>query len=230
MKLAKPLLAVCGLGLFALQSGASEIWSSNFAVSGGLDGGSQLQTGNQLVYAADVQGWSSSGFHAAHAVEVTPSNWALMVYSGNDPSEANTYTLNTGFGANSADTSYWVEYQIAPTVSQTPSQASSSANVMLISVLNPLNQVVASTLVSPGTWDGTQTFHQGYFSYIGNGTGDVRLQITSGDAGTSEFDGAIYQIGFWDSQPSTAPEPASCLMMGLGLAGVALVGVRRLVC
>ncbi len=216
------LLAVCGAGFFACQSYASELWSSNFIITSGIFDGTQFQTNNPLVYNATVQGWSSSGFHAAHSVEVGTNDWALMVFSAGG-ADANLYTLNTGFAANTAGTNYWVSYQIAPTVYQAAGQQTGASNVLRVSVLNPADQTVATTLVSPGAWDSTQTFQQKYFSYVGNGTGDVRLQITSGDAGTGVFDGAIHEIAFWDTQPNftSVPEPASYTLMGFGILAVA---------
>jgi len=189
----------------------------NGIYSGLYDSGTQYQTGNFIKYQASLVGWTHSGFNAIHALQVSADNWALMVYSGGDP---NTYTMDTGFSANSPGVSYWVSYDVAPTVYVTSGQATRIEDSLRISVLNPSGNTVASNNVSTGAWDGSQAFHQEFFSYIGDGSGDVRLQITSGNPGSGYFAGAVDNIAFESTQP--VPEPTGTLLFGAGMVGIAL--------
>jgi hypothetical protein len=74
------VLAAVFTGVFAHESNADILFSSDFIISGGIADGTQYQSGNTLEYNASVAGWTSSGFHAAHAVQITDDNWALMIF------------------------------------------------------------------------------------------------------------------------------------------------------
>lgn len=186
-----------------------------------------IQSGNTLVFNSSVVNWTVQGFHSAHAVEVEANDWALMVFSG-FANNANVYTLDNGFAASDSGTQYWVSYNIAPSVYQASGEATLSNDVLQVNVLNPLNAVVASTTVAPGAWNGTQTFQQKYFSYIGEGSGDVRLKITSGNPNSGRFAGAIYDIAFESAEPTAPiPEPSSFALIATGMLGAACVQHRR---
>ncbi len=217
-------LAVSFAGLGASQSRAEVItaFDLNGITGGEYDGGTQYQTGYPIKYNASLTGWSYSGFHAIHALQVTSDNWALMVYSGGEP---NVYTLDSAFSCNTLGTQYWVSFDIAPTVYVDSGQATRASDQLRISVLNPGDQAVASTDVAPGAWDGSQEFHQAYFSYFGDGTGDVRLQITTADPGNGYFAGAVDNIAFESSQP--IPEPSTYALIGMGALGIASAYRRR---
>ncbi len=216
------LVAVLWLAHFVAASRADVIASFDLnGITGGqYDSGTQYQTGLSIKYNASLTGWSFSGFNAIHAVQTSPDNWALMVYSGGDP---NVYTLNTAFSCNTLGIRYWVSFDIAPTVYVTSGQATRDSDQLRISVLNSLDQAVAFTDVTPGAWNGIEEFHQAYFSYLGDGTGDVRLQITTTNPGSGFFAGAVDNIAFESSQP--VPEPKTCTLIGLG--GFALVLALR---
>lgn len=184
---------------------------------GFYDSGTQYQTGNFIKYQAALTGWTYSGFNAIHALQIGADNWALMVYSGGDP---NTYTLDSGFAANTFGITYWVSYDIAPTVYVNSGQATRDVDRLRISVLNAVGGTVASNDISTGAWAGSQAFHQEYFSYVGDGIGDARLQITSGNPGSGYFAGAVDNIAFESTQP--VPEPASALLLVAGTTGMVL--------
>lgn len=120
-----------------------------------------------------------------------------------------------------------MSYQISPAVYQTSGQATTLNDSLLVSVLNPNGDVVASTSAAPGAWAGTENFQQQYFSYIGDGSGDVRLQITSGDPDAGTFAGAIDNIAFWSSVPTPVPEPSTFGLAGIGALGLAWKLRRR---
>lgn len=222
------VLAVCLASLFigAAQAETIAFFDLNGITGGQVDSGTQYQTGYSITYNADLTGWSKSGLNTVHALQITPSNWALMVYSGYDVPSANVYTLNSTFAANALGVRYWVSYDIAPTVYVNSGQATQAGDALRISVLNGSNAVVAYNDVAPGAWMGSQAFHKAYFSYLGDGTGDVKLQITTANPGNGYFAGAVDNISFESTQPAV-PEPSTYALLGLGLAGLAALKLRR---
>ena len=176
----------------------------------------QYQTGNQLVFGASMTGWTHSGFNAIHAFRWSPTNYAVMIYGNNQ------LTMNTGFAANDLGVTYYVALDIGATVYSTPSQATAAGDAVRINLLNSANQVVATQDFAPGAWNGTQTFTRMAFSYVGTGSGVVRLQITNSNPANPRFAGAVDNIAFWDSNPVPAPAALS-----LFAAAGALTGSRR---
>jgi MYXO-CTERM domain-containing protein len=175
----------------------------------------QYQTGNQLVWGASMHGWTHSGFNAIHGFRHTPTDYAVMIYGNNQ------LTMTTGFAANDVGVTYYVALDLGATVYTTPSQATAAGDAVRINLLNSANQVVATSDFAPGAWTGTQTFTRRAFSYVGDGSGLVRLQITNSAPSSPRFAGAVDNIAFW----STDPVPAPGAIALLGLAGLA--GSRR---
>jgi hypothetical protein len=100
-----------------------------------------------------------------------------------------------------------------------------------VELLRNDNSVLASNSVAPGAWSGVQTFNQAYFSYTGDGSGPLRIRLSSGNTQT-RFAGAVDNMAFWDSvpTPSTVPEPgqvaASLLLVG-GIGGYVFLKRRK---
>lgn len=209
----------CAVVLLAgsVISKAETLWESDFQVTGTYSD-PQYQTGNFLYYNGVVSGWTSSGFHSAHALLRDGNDWALMVFSGWDAASSNSYTLDVGFAANSVGVTYWVAYDVGATVYANGDQMTTVNDSLRISVIDSTNTEVAFGLVYPGAWNGSQTFHQAYFSYVGTGSGNVRLVIASGNPGSNRFAGAVNNISFQDSQP--VPEPSTSLLL---LGGVVVL-------
>lgn len=198
------------------QTQADMVWESNFEVTGGLSG-SQYQTSNTVWAFSDITDWDKAGVNAAHALQRDGTDWALMIYSGDNPSNGNVYTQGIGFAANTLGVTYWVAFDIGATVWASAVQASTSSSLLRFTVIDGSDDVVASQDFAPGAWEGVQVFRQEYYSYIGTGTGPVRLQLSAGDAGSNSFSGAINNVSIWNSQP--VPEPSSvALFLGGGLA------------
>ena len=183
----------------------------------------QYQTGNWLVYSADFADWNKSGFNATHAIQLSGAihggvgDYAIMIYGDN------VLTQETAFAANDQGTTYYVSYDIGPTVYTEPSQATQAGDTFLLELLRNDNSVFSSNYVAPGAWSGAQTFAQTYFSYQGDGSGDLRIRLSSGNTQT-RFAGAINNVAFWDSQP--VPEPSTYALFGLG-AIVLVIAARR---
>ncbi len=211
----------CAVGVMTVLAGATSA-SAGVLKFLDLDGiynaqvsTTQYQTGNPLIYGASMADWTHSGFNAIHGFRWSPTNYAVMIYGNNQ------LTMNSGFAANDAGVTYYVALDIGATVYSTPSQATAAGDAVRINLLNSANQVVATQDFAPGPWNGAQTFTRMAFSYIGDGSGAVRLQITNSNPANPRFAGAVDNIAFWDSNPVPAPGAAALL----GLAG--LVGGRR---
>lgn len=182
----------------------------------------QYQTGNQLVYGATLTDWTKSGFNAVHAIQLSgttpggPGNYGIMIFADN------LITQQTAFAANDLGTTYYASYNIGPTVYATPSQATQAGDQLRINLLRGDNSILASSVVAPGAWQGVQTFSLAYFSYVGDGSGPLRLQMRSEQPGNGRFSGAVDNMAFWDTVP--VPEPAA---YALALTGLACGGYSR---
>lgn len=177
----------------------------------------QYQTNNQLVYNANLTDWSKSGFNSVHAIQISsnPLNWAIMIFGDN------LITQQTAFAANDAGKTYYASYDIGPTVYANANQATQADDFLRVNLLNSLDQVIATTVVAPGAWNGVQTFSQAYFSYVGDGTGLVRLQMRSDNPASGRFSGAVDNFAFWDSEPTNSvPEPSTFLLLSVGISGI----------
>ena len=181
----------------------------------------QYQTGNPLVYQASITNWVVSGFHAAHGMQLSPVNWAVMIYGDNKMTE------QTGFSANQAGVTYYMSYDIGPTVYSAPSQQTQNSDALEIQVLRADGTVLADNTVHPGAWSGTQTFSRQYFSYTGDGSGDVRMSVFSATPGSGDFAGAIANMSLWNSVPNSVPEPSTYALFGLGALGLVFVASRK---
>ena len=176
----------------------------------------QYQTNNQLVFGATLTDWTKSGFNAVHAIQLSgttpggPGNYAIMIFGDN------LITQQTAFPANDAGKTYYASYDIGPTVYANPGQATQAGDQLRINLLRNDDSILASSVVAPGAWQGVQTFSQAYFSYVGDGSGPLRLQMRSEQPGNGRFSGAVDNMAFWDTAP--VPEPSTYAMALAGLA------------
>lgn len=200
------------------KSFAGVLMTFNFDdVTGASISTTQSDTGNRLVYNATYGSFDRSGFNAIHAIQLSGAthggagDYAVMIYGDN------VVTQKTGFAANSSGTTYYVSFDIGPTVYSSMSQATQAGDTFRINLLRADNSLLATRDVTPGAWAGVQIFNRSYFSYVGDGTGDVRLQLQSGNTLT-RFAGAVDNMSFWDSVPTAIPEPSSGALLSAGLA------------
>ena len=195
-------------------------------VTGASISTTQSDTGNRLVYNATYGSFDRSGFNAIHAIQLSgvthggAGDYAVMIFGNN------VVTQKTGFAANSTGTTYYVSFDIGPTVYSSMAQATQAGDTFRIKLLRSDDSMLTSMDITPGAWAGVQTFNREYFSYVGDGTGDVRLQLESGNTQT-RFAGAVDNMSFWDSVPTAIPEPSSGALILLGLATLIKKRIRK---
>ena len=117
---------------------------------------------------------------------------------------ANAVTLNTGIDANGAGREYRVSFAASPSIWAGASQATADDDGLLLQVLREDATVLAWHVHRPGAWTGkhdSQKFKAASFVYKGDGTGNVKLHITSSDY-TGRFGGAIDDLTVEESATS----------------------------
>ena len=174
-----------------------EVFVESFGGFKGNQNATQFKSGLNVAHDGKVHGWDGSGRGTMHAVdrsfkggEVTPSDWAIMIF------EDNVITSNT-MAANVAGTSYHVSFETSPAVysAMNPDQATKAGDGLLIEVLRADNSVLASTTNAPGAWTGKMTFTPASLQYKGDGSGDVRVRIGPAKTMNSgRFRGAVDNI------------------------------------
>jgi hypothetical protein len=117
--------------------------------------------------------------------EVTPSDWAIMIFKDN-------VITSSEISANASGKSYQVSFEAAPAVYADPSQATKTGDALLVEVLRKDGSVLKSFEHAPGAWSGKSEFATTQFSYQGDGAGDIRLRIrAAGNKTDDRFIGAI---------------------------------------
>jgi hypothetical protein len=118
---------------------------------------------------------------------------------------ANAVTLETGISANGEGREYRVSFSAAPSVWADANQATANGDGLLLQILRQDATVLAWHVHRPLAWSGkkdAQKFEAVSFVYTGDGTGDVKLHITS-SAYTGRFGGAIDNLTVEESGTST---------------------------
>jgi len=172
-----------------------EVFVESFGGYKGTQNEKQADTALYLAHDGKVSGWAHSGSGAMHAVdrsfkggEVTPSDWAIMIFEDNVITSEN-------IEANVAGKSYQVSFQASPAVYAQKFQATQAGDALLIEVLRKDGTVLKNFKHAPGTWNGKAEFGATAFDYKGDGSGDVRLRIgPAGNKISGRFHGAIDNI------------------------------------
>ncbi len=112
-------------------------------------------------------------------------------------SEANSLTLTRAIEANQKGAHYEIRFQAGPSVWAAAPQRTLARDGLQIDLLREDGSVLIGFRHNPGPWSGTkdsQKLKAAKFSYIGDGSGKIRLRITSATPGSSRFGGAIDDI------------------------------------
>lgn len=118
----------------------------------------------------------------------------LMIPGG---SEANVLTLQKPVAANDSDTDYELKFEVGPSVWAGAAQQTTADDGLQIDLLREDGSVLSGFRHDPGPWSGTkqaQRLTPVRFNYTGDGSGDVRIRVTSATPGSSKFAGAIDDI------------------------------------
>jgi hypothetical protein len=117
--------------------------------------------------------WYKAGSRVEYAVDRTGSgDYALMLW------DDNIITLVNGINANEASATYYVDFVAGPTVYSDGYQATSAFDGIVVDVLRANDTVLATYTYLPGAWAGDQSFATNGFTYVGDGTGPVRLRLS----------------------------------------------------
>lgn len=166
--------------------------AANFDDILNLPSDTQYQTGLPIVSGASPAGWDKQGLDAVWLVNygTTSANWAVMMPAGNN------MTLTSGIDANDLGVAYRVSFDLGAAVGHDAKTATQTSDMLALRIIDVGNDWVAQTEMAPGAWTGTQTFNRRSFTYLGNGTGPVRLRVESSAGATSSaiFVGAIDNI------------------------------------
>ncbi len=109
-------------------------------------------------------------------------------------SEANVLTLENTIAANEKGTPYEVSFKAGPSVWAAAFQRTTAADGLQIDLLREDGSVLTGFRHNPGAWSGTrdsQNLKPARFSYTGDGSGGIRIRITSASPGSGRFGGAI---------------------------------------
>jgi len=148
------------------------LWE-NFSGYAGNQNDLQYQTGLKVAYGGNVSSWTKAGSGVIHAVDRTGSgDWAVMFWTDN------SITLASGIPANDASVTYFVDFVAGPAVYSNPDQATTAADGLVVDVLRADNSVLATYTCQPGAWAGDESFATNGFTYVGDGTGPVRISVS----------------------------------------------------
>jgi len=186
------------------------IFSEDFNSITQTNTGTQAHTGLTLGAWDSLTGWTWSGTNAVHDVDRilgVGKDIAVSFYSNNE------ITLNTGFAANASGVVYTMTFDLGPSVWAAAYQASNSTDGLLVSLIRANGTTVASTTQLAGAWNGTSTAQDAMtsrtFVYTGDGTGVVRIKISSINPSADRFGGAIDNIVVTQGAPVCAPSSST---------------------
>ena len=109
-------------------------------------------------------------------------------------SEANVLTLENAVAANEKGTRYELSFKAGPSVWAAAFQRTTAADGLQIDLLRGDGSVLTGFRHNPGPWSGTrdsQYLKSARFSYTGDGSGGIRIRITTASPGSGRFGGAI---------------------------------------
>ena len=199
------MLALVGaLGVFAsgfatsnqvVSAAPTVIFSENFNSTNMGTTGAQAHTGLTVGYFSSVTGWTSSGLNAMRSVN-------RVLGAGTNIAAAipydNQIIQSTGIAANTSGVTYTMFFEVGPSVWSTASEATNATDGLVVSLVRADNTVLASTTQLAGAWNATASAQSAMtsrtFSYVGDGSGVVRIKVTAVNPTAARFGGAIDNI------------------------------------
>ncbi|MCG8461369.1 MAG: VWA domain-containing protein, partial [Holophagales bacterium] len=176
--------------------------------------GEQCDTGLLVYGSGTVAGWTGSGVNHTHAVDLDPStdhDFALHLYTGGSTTAPNSLITDGSIDANTTGVTYSFAYAAAPTAWSHCYQGTAADDGLVIEILRADDSVLASQVHQTGAWTGgpnAQDLSPGAgFSWVGDGSGAVRIRISSLRSNTNTFAGAIDNIRITTDGGGKPPEP-----------------------
>ena len=108
--------------------------------------------------------------------------------------DANVLTLEKPVDANEEAARYELTFEAAPSVWAGASQATTEANGLQVDLLREDGSVLKGFRHQPGAWTRKKTSQQMKLvrvAYTGDGSGSIRIRLTTSTPGSSKFGGAI---------------------------------------
>ena len=195
---------------------ASQVaFQGNFSSYGnGASGSTQYQTGNNLYYAGTLPGWTASGLHAIHAVDLTgQQDYAIQIW------QDNVLTSPSFAGGNVAGTAYLVSCVAGPAVQADSSQVTTAADGLLFEIVRADNSVLASYTYLPGAWQGENLLLPVSFQYTGDGSGPLQIRISPSNFNSGHFGGELDDLMI---APAAAVNPTTIEVPATSAAGAAV--------
>lgn len=168
-----------------LETEPEVIFSYDFNALSSFVVGSQYNTGAPVFANGSLPGWTASGFHAVHGVEWQPGNRAATLY------DTNMYTMVAGISANESGSTYQVDFLGSPSVWNNGAQATTAGDGIVFQVLRGNDTVLHTFTYFPTPWAGANNYQPAGFSYIGDGSGAVRIRMFDNDAVGDSFGGGV---------------------------------------
>ena len=112
-------------------------------------------------------------------------------------SDANTLTLEKPVAANNQGVRYQLQFEAGPSVWAGAGQATTKDNGLQVDLLREDGNVLRGFRHQPGAWSrkkNSQELKPVRFAYTGDGSGPIRLRLTTSTPGSPKFGGAIDDI------------------------------------
>jgi hypothetical protein len=138
----------------------------------------------------------------------------LKIPGGTD---ANVLTLEKPIATNEKGTRYEVSFEAGPSVWAAAPQQTTAADGVQIDMLREDGSVFTGFRHKPGPWPGTrdsQKLKAARFTYTGDGSGGIRIRLTSATPGSSKFGGAIDNLTISDGERTIFSEDFDALRRG----------------
>jgi len=200
------------------------VFSENFNSTNMGTTGAQAHTGLTVGYFSSVSGWTSSGLNAMRSVN-------RVLGAGTNIAAAipydNQIIQSTGIAANTSGVTYTMFFEVGPSVWSTASEATNATDGLVVSLVRANNSVLASSPQLAGAWNATASAQSAMtsraFSYVGDGSGLVRIKVTAINPTAPRFGGAIDNIIV--TQGDTACDSTSSPSSGETVVSFRTVGV-----
>ena len=216
---------LCCAALYATAAaGATIVFSDGFNDYQSGSFTDQPATGLHLGAFGTLNAWDAAGIHAVHAVDRTGNaDWAVMLYAG--PAGPNVITTKAAFAGNISGVTYAVDFETAAAAYSSDIEGTSPTEFLRFDVLRADASSVYTYTFKPANWTGNETnpFDPGHFTYVGDGSGDVKLRILGvSESFDGRFGGAIDNV-----RVTAVPEPASWGLMLIGFGAIGHASRRR---